>query len=216
MKLIYLTVAPLVFTTAAFATDDSARGSWTPVPENVWNSMQDKSWHPEFGCPDRDELAYLLIPIVDFEGRSRTGAMIAARSVADDLLDVFAELHAAAFPIERMEPVYRFDGSDDRSMDANNTSAFNCRLTTSGTRLSEHSYGKAVDINPVQNPYVKGDTTLPPAGADYDTDRERASDRPGVIRKGDAVVRAFEAIGWQWGGDWSSSKDYQHFSLSGN
>lgn len=90
-----------------------------------------------------------------------------------------------------MEPVYRHDGSDDRSMAANNTSAFNCRLTTSGTRLSEHSYGKAVDINPVQNPYVKGETTLPPAGAEYDSAEERSGNRPGVIRSGDVVVQAF-------------------------
>lgn len=217
MNYICLAVASLTLTTVGcLAGQSGARGSWSPIPDNVWSSMQGKSWHSDFGCPDRDELAYLQIPIVDFEGRPRTGAMIAARSVADDLLNVFAKLHAAGFPIDRMEPVYRYDGSDDRSMDANNTSAFNCRLTTSGTRLSEHSYGKAVDINPVQNPYVKSDTTLPPAGRDYDSDQERAADRPGMIRGGDVVVRAFDAVGWSWGGDWTSAKDYQHFSLSGN
>jgi poly-gamma-glutamate synthesis protein (capsule biosynthesis protein) len=100
-------------------------------------------------------------------------------------------------------------------MAANNTSAFNCRLATSGSSLSSHSFGTAIDINPVQNPYVKGNLTLPPAGTAYDEPAERAGDRIGVIAPGDAVASAFEAIGWTWGGDWSSLKDYQHFSADG-
>ena len=100
---------------------------------------------------------------------------------------------------------------DDASMAADNTSAFNCPAVTGGTGWSEHSYGRAVDVNPVENPYVRGTTVLPPAGAAF-VDRHAA---PGVILDGDVVVQAFAAHGWQWGGHWTSPKDYQHFSTTG-
>jgi poly-gamma-glutamate synthesis protein (capsule biosynthesis protein) len=132
------------------------------------------------------------------------------------VLEVFAELHRGRFPIASMQLVDKFDGADDRSMAANNTSAFNCRRKTGGQSLSEHAYGKAIDINPVQNPYVASSGTQPPAGRDYDTARKRAAERPGMIRDNDAVIRAFARIGWKWGGSWGSPKDYQHFSQSGN
>ena len=108
--------------------------------------------------------------------------------------------------------VEAFGGSDDASMAANNTSAFNCRKATGGTSWSEHSYGRAIDVNPVQNPYVKGSLVLPQSGSAY-VDRSRTI--PGMIRAGDAVVRAFAAQGWAWGGTWTSLKDYQHFSTTG-
>ncbi len=107
-----------------------------------------------------------------------------------------------------------YGGSDDRSMAADNTSAFNCRLRTGSTTvLSPHSYGRALDINPVENPYVRGSTVLPPAGRPY-TDRSLRV--PGVLHAGDPVVGAFAAVRWPWGGNWTSLKDYQHFSASGH
>ena len=127
--------------------------------------------------------------------------------------DVFRQAFQAHFPIERIEPVHLYGGDDDRSMEANNTSAFNCRLKTSGTSYSEHSWGHAVDINPLRNPYVTGSGRVyPPEGAEY-VDRTR--DFPGKIDEDGVVVQAFDAHGWGWGGRWNSSKDYQHFSATG-
>jgi hypothetical protein len=111
-----------------------------------------------------------------------------------------------------MEPVDVYDGDDNRSMAANNTSAFNCRAVTGGSSWSEHSYGTAIDINPLRNPYVRGGTVLPPEGSAY---ADRGLDEPGMIHAGDEVVETFGAHGWIWGGTWDSTKDYQHFSTSG-
>jgi hypothetical protein len=111
-----------------------------------------------------------------------------------------------------MEPVHRYGGDDERSMAADNTSAFNCRPVTGGSSFSRHSYGTALDLNPLRNPYVKGERVLPPEGRAW---LERDGTRPGVITGEGPVVQAFRAIGWKWGGDWRSSKDYQHFSTDG-
>ncbi len=110
-----------------------------------------------------------------------------------------------------MRLVDDFGGSDDASMAADNTSAFNCRPVTGGGGFSEHSYGTAIDLNPVQNPYVSGDLVLPEPGRGY-LDRAPGS---GVIRAGDPTVATFAASGWTWGGTWSGPVDYQHFSVSG-
>jgi hypothetical protein len=128
------------------------------------------------------------------------------------MVEIMETLFDAGFPIEGMEPVDVYDGNDDRSMAANNTSAFNCRATTGGSSWSEHSYGRAIDVNPLVNPYVRGGTVLPPEGARY---ADRNLDEPGMIHSGDVVVDTFAAHGWVWGGTWSSPKDYQHFSTSG-
>jgi len=126
---------------------------------------------------------------------------------------VFAELYAARFPVERMELVDVYDGNDDRSMVANNTSAFNCREVSGRPGvLSQHSMGTAIDINPLVNPWVRGSRIEPPEGAPY---ADRSVAHKGAINDGDVVVRAFAAIGWGWGGHWPDSKDYQHFSSTG-
>ena len=108
-----------------------------------------------------------------------------------------------------MEPVSLYGGSDDESMAANNTSAFNCRAVTGGSSWSQHSYGNAIDINPVQNPYVSGSLVLPPEGEAY-TDRDPSV--PGLIFEPGPLTGAFLRKGWGWGGNWISLKDYQHFS----
>ena len=120
---------------------------------------------------------------------------------------------AAAIPIRRMVPVDAYGGSDFRSIEADNTSAFNCRFVDGTTRYSEHAYGRAIDVNPIENPYVtRGGTTSHPASRPY---LRRTPFRPGMAVEGRALVRAFDAIGWGWGGRWSGAKDYQHFSASG-
>jgi hypothetical protein len=170
------------------------------------------SWRP--GCPVGPEsLRRLTVTHTGFDGADHVGVLIVHQDVAADVAAAFARLHAGRFPIERMEPVDVYGGDDDRSMAANNTSAFNCRRTTGGTRWSEHAYGRAIDINPVQNPYVRADgTALPPAGQRY---TDRGLGEPGMIVAGDVVVQAFRSIGWGWGGDFRSVQDYQHFSATG-
>jgi hypothetical protein len=170
------------------------------------------------GCPvPLRNLRYLRLPFVDFDGAVRRGEMVVAARHADDVVQVFAELFEARFPIRRMVLVDEYGGDDDRSMAANNTSAFNCRPVAGTDRWSEHAFGGAIDINPVQNPYVRGSSYVPEEGAAYvDVPRgPRAQPDPGVIVADGVVVRAFERIGWEWGGTWTSSKDYQHFSAGG-
>ncbi|HEX4906919.1 MAG TPA: M15 family metallopeptidase [Acidimicrobiales bacterium] len=147
-----------------------------------------------------------------FEGSVRQGELVVHADVADDIVQVFRALFDARFPIERMELVDVYGGDDTRSMDANNTSAFNCRPATGSSRWSEHAYGRAIDINPVQNPYVPHRGPVQPSAGSAFVDR---SPSVGVITADGPVVGAFAAIGWEWGGSWSSAKDYQHFSESG-
>lgn len=164
------------------------------------------------GCPvPLSDLRYLTMTYLGFDGRPHTGELVVSARVADDVVTAFRELYRHRFPIRQMRLVDDFGGSDDASMAADNTSAFNCRPVTGGGGSSEHSYGEAIDINPLENPYLSGDTVLPPGGAAY-LDRP---DAPGVIHPGDVVVGAFAGIGWTWGGTWSSPVDLQHFSRSG-
>ncbi|WP_082155559.1 CapA family protein [Jiangella alkaliphila] len=170
--------------------------------------------HTEGTCPvPLADLRHLVVTHVGFDGRARRGELVVHADVAADVVDVFATLYSARFPIERMLLVDEYGGDDNASMAANNTSGYNCRRVAGQSTWSNHAYGRAIDINPVQNPYVLGDVVLPPAGAPF-LDVDRSSDAPalpGVIRDGDVVRQAFERIGWEWGGLFSDP-DYQHFS----
>jgi hypothetical protein len=169
------------------------------------------SWHP--GCPvPIADLRLLTMDYWGFDGKVHAGEMIVNRSVATDILQVFGALFDAQFPIKRMRLVDEYQADDDLSMEANNTSAFNCRAVTGGMAWSEHSYGWAIDINPIQNPYVASDgSVLPPKGVRF---ADRSVDETGMIHAGDEVVSAFATIGWGWGGSWHSIQDYQHFSAT--
>jgi len=168
------------------------------------------SWRA--GCPvPLSDLRFVTVTYRGFDGADHPGELIVAASVAPDIVRVFRELHDDAFPIHSLRLVDDFGGSDDASMSANNSSAFNCRAVTGGSGFSEHSYGTAIDLNPVQNPYVSGDLVSPAQGRAFVT---RAA-APGVILAGDRVVTAFAGIGWSWGGNWQDPIDYQHFSASG-
>ena len=186
-------------------------GSVSPVPDRVRASMTGVSWRA--GCPVAlDDLALLEVDHVGFDGERHRGRLVVAASVADGVLDAFRALFEAGFPIERVQLVDAYGADDHRSMAANNTSAFNCRVVPGTTRWSEHAYGTAVDVNPVQNPYVRADVVEPPAGAAY---LDRTDVRLGMIVRPGPVLDAFAALGWSWGGEWSSAKDYQHLSASG-
>jgi poly-gamma-glutamate synthesis protein (capsule biosynthesis protein) len=187
-----------------------------PLSDAVWQDMRGKSWKPNQGCASRDRLVLLTVPFRDFAGRPAAGELVVAKSVAAVLARIFTEIYdSAAFRIARMDRVDKYGGSDTASMAANNTSAFNCRPVEGTTTLSAHASGLAVDINPVQNPWVKGDEVDPEAGRPFDTVPKRQAaqngGQPGIILGGGAAVAAFKRNGWRWGGDWSSYKDYQHF-----
>ncbi len=180
------------------------------LPPDVINRMTGVSWRD--GCPvPLSDLRYLTLTHRTFEGGTAQGELVAHTEVADSLVEVFRDLFDAHYPIRSLRLVDDFGGSDDASMAADNTSAFNCRPVAGSTRWSEHAYGRAIDVNPVENPWVRGDTVEPPAGRPY----VRRPAEPGVILPDDAVVRAFQAAGWLWGGSWESPKDYQHFSTTG-
>jgi hypothetical protein len=187
------------------------RGTISRIAAAQAKRMTGVSWRPGCPVPLRD-LRLLTMSHRRFDGTVGQGRLIVHRDVARDVVSVFRRLHAAGFPIRRMVPVDAYGASDFRSIEADNTSAFNCRYVDGTTRWSEHAYGRAIDLNPIENPYVSGGKTSHPASVPY-LDRSRR--RPGMAYEGGAMVRAFDAIGWGWGGRWTSVKDYQHFSASG-
>ena len=189
----------------------SAPAPFASAVETVTAEDLHASWRT--GCPlPVEELRLLRLPHWGFDGAVHDGTIVVADDVADDVIAIFGELYEARYPIEKMEPVDAYGGSDEASTAANNTSAFNCRRATGGAGWSEHAFGRAIDLNPLQNPYVRGDTVLPPQSARY---LDRSLTDTGVIHEGDAAVTAFTARGWVWGGTWTTLKDYQHFSPSG-
>jgi hypothetical protein len=164
------------------------------------------------GCPvGLAALRHVSVPYVGFGGRVRRGAVVVHNGVARDVVEVFRALYRARFPIRRMQPIQRYDGDDFASIEADNTSAFNCRRATGSSTWSQHAYGRAIDLNPLENPYVSGGTTSHPRSVPYLDRRPRR----GVIVEGGVVTRAFDARGWEWGGRWSGIRDYQHFSADG-
>jgi hypothetical protein len=148
-----------------------------------------------------------------FDSRPHTGELILNRRVAAQVVSVFARLYRAGFPIEQMRLVTTADLEAHPTGDGNNTAAFVCRAARQQRRWSAHAYGLAVDVDPFQNPYRRGDLVLPELASAY---LDRGWARPGMIRPGDVVTRAFATIGWTWGGGWDSPRDLMHFSATGN
>jgi hypothetical protein len=183
-----------------------------PIPPAMRARMSGVSWHR--GCPVAlSDLRLITLTYRGFDGRDHAGRLIANRDAAQALVAVFRRLYAARFPIRRMEPVDRYGGDDYRSIEADNTSSFNCRAATGSTRWSNHAYGRAIDVNPIENPYVSSGTTSHPASHPY-LDRSRRG--RGTAYEGGVLVEAFRSVGWGWGGGWSGSvRDYQHFSSNG-
>jgi hypothetical protein len=174
--------------------------------------ISSESWHP--GCPvSLDDLRLLTLSYWGFDDQAHTGRLVVHRDAATAIATAMRRLFRARFPIRRMRLVDAYGASDDRSMADDNTSAFNCRRVPGSSRAwSQHAYGRAIDINPRENPEVAGDRVLPPESRAF-VDRTRRG--RGMIRPDGAVARAFASVGWSWGGDWISLKDYQHFSANG-
>ncbi len=210
--LLGLAVAITVSATPADAGAPAFEGSVERIPAPLRAVMTGRSWRP--GCPvPLHDLRLVRALHHGLDGRVRPGRLIVHRDVAGDVLSVLRRLYADAFRIRRMVPVDAYGASDFRSIEADNTSAFNCRYVAGTRRWSQHAYGRAIDVNPIENPYVTSAGTTDHAASRAYLDRSPF--RPGMAVEGGALVRAFDAIGWGWGGRWTSFQDYQHFSATG-
>jgi hypothetical protein len=194
------------------ATPPSFDGSISKVTGADRRSVIGSSWRE--GCPvPVSGLRVLRMNHWGFDGVAHPGVLVVSASQAAAVLGVFRQLFDGRFPIRRMQPVSEFGSNDERSMAADNTSGFNCRYVAGQPGVwSQHAYGLAVDVNPLENPYVMPDGTVKPPGGGRFMDRSLPA--KGMIHVGDLVVRAFASIGWGWGGSWSGAKDYQHFSAN--
>lgn len=183
---------------------------WTidPIPDDV---LARSSWVPE--CPVTvEELAYVTVSHMGFDGEYHTGEIIVHASVAEGVVEVFRRLHEEKFPIEQMRVITKEEIDAPPTGDWNDTTSFVCRPAVGSNGWSQHAYGLAIDINPFHNPYIKDWLIIPELAEAY-LDRERQL--PGMIFGDDFVVEAFAEIGWTWGGNWNSLKDWMHFSYDG-
>jgi hypothetical protein len=200
--------------------DERYAASIDPVPPGV---LARSTWSE--GCPVAvEDLRYLTVTFWGFDGGHHTGELLVHAEAAEDLVEVFGRLHGARFPIEEMRVIRAEELDLPPTGDGNVTTAFVCRDTRGTTSWSQHALGLAVDINPFHNPYLRDATSgadaltrpwavvLPELATSY---VDRGDHRPGMIQPGDVVTEAFAAIGWGWGGDWSSLADWMHFSRSG-
>ena len=198
---------------ATQTTADTGYGSFyvSELPDSVWKNMQGKSYKE--GCPvERKDLRYVHVMYVDFAGRSSEGELVVNKLIADDILDIFKQLYKAQYPIERIALIDEYDGDDEQSMSDNNTSAFNFRMIAGTDIVSEHGMGLAVDVNPFYNPQVKetenGVKVSPEDAISY---ADRSGDFLYKIDHEDLCYKLFTEHGFEWGGDWETGKDYQHF-----
>ncbi|MCU1621883.1 MAG: hypothetical protein JWL79_728 [Frankiales bacterium] len=203
-----LLLLPLLTPTAAQAAPPPYHWSSKPIDGATAARMR-YSYHS--GCPvGLRDLRYLTMSYIGWDGASHTGEMVVRSSVVTAVANAFNRMYDDRFPIRRMRLVDDYKGSDDASMADDNTSAFNCRAASGGSGWSMHAYGLAVDINPVENPYVHSGRVDPPNGKAYAT---RSPARKGMVNRG--VVEDFRVHHWGWGGYFRSTKDWQHFSSNG-
>ncbi len=182
------------------------------IPDEVFARMQGKSYPDTCKVP-RADLRYLRMSYVDFNGEPQLGEMVVNQVIAEDVLDIFRQLYAAKFPIEKMRLIDDYDAVDEASMADNNTSAFCFRYINNTTQFSNHAAGMAVDINPLYNPFINGNYFEPKAAEPH---LDRSQDLIHYIDAEDLVVQLFKEKGFVWGGDFSGRKDYQHFQMKNN
>ena len=177
------------------------------IDEKIEKRIKGVSWKE--GAPvDLEDLRYLEITYEGFDNQAHIGEMVVNKYVADEVLKIFKELYEAKYQIEKMNLIDDYGAKDSLSMADNNSSSFCYRVVEGTSKLSKHAYGIAIDINPLNNPYVKDEIVEPVEAMDY---VDRSILRQGMIMKDDPCYEAFSSRGWTWGGDWNSLKDYQHF-----
>ncbi|HBE9435932.1 TPA: M15 family metallopeptidase [Clostridioides difficile] len=180
--------------------------SYSSIPDNIKNKMIGKSM-PTDEPISFDSLSYLKLTYYGFDEKTHQGEMIVNSELAPEVVDIFKELYEKKYPIEKINLIDDYDAVDEKSMSDNNTSSF-CYRTITGTNvISNHGKGRAIDINPLQNPQVSGNDVTPKVSTVY---ADRSSTKFGMIRKGDDCYNAFVSRGWSWGGYWKNP-DYQHF-----
>ncbi len=181
---------------------------YSNLSEDIKEKIVGVSWK-ENSPVKLEDLAYIKVTYWGFDDIEHVGELIVHEKLAQEVVEIFKELYEARFPIEKIRLIDEYDANDDLSMADNNSSAF-CSREVTGKKgvFSEHSYGVAIDINPIQNPYVKGDIILPEEGSLY---LDRDNIRKGMVTKGDVCYNAFKNRGWTWGGEWNTLKDHQHF-----
>ena len=213
MRALLALLLALAFSAPAQAAPPAFQGRAESIGAELRQRMTGVSWHP--GCPvGLNRLRLLTVSHWGFDGEVHRGRLVVNQDAAGEMLGAMRSLFRLHYPIRQLRLVDAYGADDHRSMDADNTSAFNCRFVAGTSTWSEHAYGRALDLNPRENPYVTASGYVsPPAGAPYADRSQRA---PGLIHRGGPVVRAFAAVGWEWGGNWAWPKDYQHFSASGD
>lgn len=188
---------------------------YEPLTEAVKERITGISY-PESGCTvPYEDLNYVGLKYIDFDGMEQTGELICNKAVAQDMTEIFYELYQNDYRLERVCLIDEYAGDDTASMADNNTSCFNYRVVDGTTNLSKHAYGLAIDINPYYNPYVvfgrnsDGSDYISPPGSEIYADRSQSF--PYKIDENDLCYRLFTEHGFTWGGNWNSTKDYQHF-----
>ncbi|MDO4490000.1 MAG: M15 family metallopeptidase [Lachnospiraceae bacterium] len=185
----------------------------TPISDSLFLKMQGKSFKADCTLP-REDLRYVHVLHTGFDGETHEGELVCNRRIASTLLTIFRRLYLEKYPIEKIRLVDEYDAEDERSMADNNSSCFNFRCISYTDIVSKHGLGIAIDINPLYNPYVKqvgNRLSIEPANGEPYVDRSR--DFPYKIDHQDLAYRLFTEQGFTWGGDWTESKDYQHFEL---
>ena len=190
---------------------------YEPLDDSIKQRITGISY-PETGCTvPYEDLSYVGLLYIDFNGEEQTGELICNKAIAQDMVEIFYELYRNDYRIERIRLVDEYDGDDTLSMLDNNTSCFNYRVVDGTTTLSKHALGCAIDINPFYNPYViynkngSGETYISPKGSEIYADRSQ--NFPYKIDENDLCYKLFIKHGFTWGGNWNSTKDYQHFQI---
>ncbi len=181
-----------------------------PVPEVVRARMSGVSWHGDDPrCPRWDALAYATVSHVTMVGGVARGELVVAAALGERVLELFRRLWHLGFPIRQLRLVDDHGADDERSMSADNSSAFNFRTIAGTTLLSQHALGRAIDLNPVENPWRRPDRIAPEAGRAF---IDRRDVRPGMIVRPGPVVATLDELGWEWGGDWRHAWDDHHIA----
>ena len=187
----------------------------SPITMKIKERMiEGDSWRK--GCPvSLEDLRYLRLKTINFKGKEVMGELIVHKDVSVEMTEIFESLYYMGYPIYKMKLVSDYKGNDWKSIESGNTSAFNCRNATGSKKWSKHSYGKAIDINPIENPYIARSGRIShKASLKYKKrvhQKNTYADKA-VLVKDDSVINIFKHYGWAWGGAWSGVKDYQHFS----